>query len=510
MLGRGQVNSELFRVYPSPAIRFVHEYVYEVRTRAFQMHEEAGDLKGIDMNEITDSEEEYSENERKLLKKIRDRRSSESYDSDYEVYGLQNENEAKDVTENEADSMVSDIEGLQEDFDLPNEKAWGKKKKVYYSTDYVDPDYATASQKDLADAEMEEEEARNIQKRLAGQLDDVDFGLDFMQPIKSHDKDIREYAEQFVRTDLSKLSKRQKQAIMEKESPEFMVLVTDFKDRMTEAKDVLGPFLELAEINAISGCSAVSFVKTKYDILLNYCINISFYLMLKAKRLPVNSHPVIKRLAQYSQLLSQLESGQGNLIQEIKDVLTAKNQGKPLYNVSDGSKLGTNEKKLSNHFKGKLDHVQKSAKKRVIDQYLSESEYNMEKKKFTDEREKSKDNIYTEIVENLEPQTSSTDEEDMEDTTEKEEKQMENTNVRESVIENAGKRGITYQMAKNKGLTPHRKKDQRNPRVKHRNKYRKAKIRRKGAVREVRKEITRYAGEISGIKASVKKSVRLK
>lgn len=45
------------------------------------------------------------------------------------------------------------------------------------------------------------------------------------------------------------------------------------------------------------------------------------------------------------------------------------------------------------------------------------------------------------------------------------------------------KRAITYQIAKNKGLTPHRKKEQRNPRVKHRNKFRKAKIRRKGAVR---------------------------
>lgn len=44
------------------------------------------------------------------------------------------------------------------------------------------------------------------------------------------------------------------------------------------------------------------------------------------------------------------------------------------------------------------------------------------------------------------------------------------------------KRGITYQIAKNKGLMPSRKKEQRNPRVKHRNKFRKAKIRRKGAV----------------------------
>lgn len=72
------------------------------------------------------------------------------------------------------------------------------------------------------------------------------------------------------------------------------------------------------------------------------------------------------------------------------------------------------------------------------------------------------------------------------------------------------KRAITYQIAKNKGLTPHRKKEQRNPRVKHRNKFRKAKIRRKGAVREVRKEISRYGGEISGIKASVTKSIKLK
>lgn len=45
-----------------------------------------------------------------------------------------------------------------------------------------------------------------------------------------------------------------------------------------------------------------------------------------------------------------------------------------------------------------------------------------------------------------------------------------------------GKRAITFEIARNKGLTPRRKKEQRNPRVKNRNKYRKAKIRRKGQV----------------------------
>lgn len=44
------------------------------------------------------------------------------------------------------------------------------------------------------------------------------------------------------------------------------------------------------------------------------------------------------------------------------------------------------------------------------------------------------------------------------------------------------KRAVTYQIAKNKGTTPYRKKEYRNPRVKHRIKYRKALIRRKGQV----------------------------
>ena len=74
----------------------------------------------------------------------------------------------------------------------------------------------------------------------------------------------------------------------------------------------------------------------------------------------------------------------------------------------------------------------------------------------------------------------------------------------------SGKRPINYQIAKNKGLTPHRQKEQRNPRVKHRMKFRQANIRRKGQIREPRKELKRYAGELSGIKATVVRSVKLK
>lgn len=49
-------------------------------------------------------------------------------------------------------------------------------------------------------------------------------------------------------------------------------------------------------------------------------------------------------------------------------------------------------------------------------------------------------------------------------------------------LDEDAKRAITYQIAKNRGLTPHKKKELRNPRVKHRMKFRKAVIRRKGQV----------------------------
>lgn len=71
------------------------------------------------------------------------------------------------------------------------------------------------------------------------------------------------------------------------------------------------------------------------------------------------------------------------------------------------------------------------------------------------------------------------------------------------------KRGINYKIAKNKGLTPYRKKELRNPRVKHRMKFKKATTRRKGQVRNPRTETRKYDGELTGIKMNVTKSIKL-
>lgn len=87
---------------------------------------------------------------------------------------------------------------------------------------------------------------------------------------------------------------------------------------------------------------------------------------------------------------------------------------------------------------------------------------------------------------------------------------FQNAREEEEEYDDDGRRAINYQIAKNKGLTPKRKKEYRNPRVRHRIKYRKANIRRKGQVRAMRNESGHYGGETSGINKQVVKSVKLK
>ena len=72
------------------------------------------------------------------------------------------------------------------------------------------------------------------------------------------------------------------------------------------------------------------------------------------------------------------------------------------------------------------------------------------------------------------------------------------------------RRPATYEMIKNRGLTPHRKKANRNPRVKKREAYAKALKNRRGQVRDVITGVgTNYDGELTGIKSSLSKSRKI-
>jgi len=71
-----------------------------------------------------------------------------------------------------------------------------------------------------------------------------------------------------------------------------------------------------------------------------------------------------------------------------------------------------------------------------------------------------------------------------------------------------GPRAIGRDVEKNRGLTPHRRKDAKNPRVRGRKKFAKAAVRRGGQVQAPRSDGGAYGGEATGVRARVSKSVR--
>lgn len=227
--------------------------------------------------------------------------------------------------------------------------------------------------------------------------------------------------------------------------------------------------------------------------------------MLKSKRISVQNHPVVKRLVQFRSLLHQLETNGKSLQPEIDDLLIKIKSKQQLSQENFVRTVVPARKKLrilSNRQQTETaKEVKKEEKKNLVAKKSTKTE------SLTRDEENALD-FYKAVRGSKKSLEDDDDDEEEPDTNLADaEAEAEASDQQEDGVE---KRGINYQIAKNKGLTPHRSKEQRNPRVKHRMKFRKAKIRRKGQIREPRKELQKYGGEMSGIKATVVRSVKLK
>ncbi|KAM9799043.1 something about silencing protein 10 [Syngnathus typhle] len=404
----------------------------------------------------------------------------EELDDEEEVMALDDSETDEDENEEEEEEgtdMESDLEGKKEE-ELPNELAWGTKKKIFYDTDYVATKGKKARDELVEEEEEEEEEAKKIQNRLAEQLSEEDYDLNFFQEFAPEEQTEETVVEkEKIVKDLKQMSHKEKMKLLKKESPELLELIQDFKAKLTEMKDQLQPLMQMVKDGRIPPGKGADYLKTKHQLYLNYCTNISFYLVLKAKRIPAHNHPVIERLLAYRNLINKLSSVDERLAPQYSKLLAAQEDDEIARRAAAEKKAGLS---------GKKD--QDSAKE--VPEMVAASDSDLD--------EEAALQFYREVERRMKSKRKIKPQKD------------EEVDIDEEELDSEAKRGITYQMAKNKGLTPKRKKIDRNPRVKHREKFRRAKIRRKGQVREVRREETRYSGELSGIRAGVKKSIKLK
>ncbi|NXV55008.1 SAS10 protein, partial [Molothrus ater] len=429
--------------------------------------------------------------------------AGDSEEEEEEVLGLQlpedSEEEEEDEIQDrnpfveysaEEDEDGEDEEG-EEDENLPHELSWGQRKQLYYDTDYGSDAQAKGkrTQQEIdAEEEEEEQEAQVIQRRLVQDLGEDDYGLDMIQGYLAKQQKTHDNKGQKIDKDLQALSKKDQMKLLKQESPELLQLMEDFEVKLMEIKDELHPLLQMVRDGTIPQGKGSRYLQTKYHLYLNYCANISFYLVLKSKRMPVHSHPVIERLVEYRNIINDLAVIDQKLSPQVRMLLRnyydkkeeklRKGNKFSVFLTMNGNK--TKPKRASAPVNGQATAAAESSDESELDEEAALKYYKMMEEKLALKRKRSGDQDVPEEAAVLEGEDPSK------------------------------KRGVTYQMIKNKGLTPKRRKIDRNPRVKHREKFRRAKIRRKGQVREVRRELDRYAGELSGIRAGVKKSRKLK
>lgn len=227
--------------------------------------------------------------------------------------------------------------------------------------------------------------------------------------------------------------------------------------------------------------------------------------MFKTQRANLKFHPITSRLVQFKQLLdrlSVLDQEMDPLIDKVLEAVAKKDAKKTKKMLK---RLAAPAEKVKVEASEEEEPVKKKAKKKLKildDPNAGKEDLTYDEKMAVDMFEATRRKGKKED----DSDDSESDEEQEETIQDDGQDQVENQEEEE---EEEGKRGITYQIAKNKGLQPKRNKLQRNPRVKHRHKFEKAKKRRKGQVREVKKELKKYSGEHSGINARVKKGIKI-
>ena len=199
---------------------------------------------------------------------------------------------------------VSDSDVQDSDEEAAAVGAWGSRKKHFYggNSGYQDDE---VDDSDMEEDNVEQREVEMLQARQLEAMDEEDFLDTFAaadkkpKAQKGSKKQDATVAEEAVKRDLSQMSRKELLALFRQAAPEFDGIVADFADKMEHAVEKLLPVVKLCEAGKLPQGPVPDYVRAKYQLLLNYSVNILCYLMLRAEGANLKLHPVTSRLVQY-------------------------------------------------------------------------------------------------------------------------------------------------------------------------------------------------------------------
>jgi len=447
-----------------------------------------------DLDETVDPEDEdyfyddvdkfHNNKDNELSKSLEVEEDSSEEDDEEEILALETEDESEEEDEdleadNEDEEQESDDEGLEasdkeqetdDDSDedsfedgIISSKAWGKKRSAYYGAEKLDG-LQGFDRDEVQD--QEEQEALKIQKRLIDEIDLSQCRLDVDKVEKTTTTKSTEKKVEKIDVDVLSLSKKEQEKLLNDLHPEIQHLKSDLPIYWKQAED-LEPLFPLLKLDVFSE-SGKTWLINHHKICLLYCMNITHYFSIIMSKSNLNNHPIVGLLAKYRNMLN--ESG-----------------------------------KLYEKLKPKVEWLKQPKQKWLFEKAAasSETEVDVEESKPVNTHIYFNNKSSTKITANKNllkrKQVASVEEPKLSDA------ELEGSDDDES------RRAVNRQIEKNTGIKKSkRRKLDRNPRVKHREKFRRANIRRKGQTKTYKPEINKYRGEISGIREGIIRSVNLK
>jgi U3 small nucleolar RNA-associated protein 3 len=195
----------------------------------------------------------------------------------------------------------------------------GKKKTDFYGDDDVDHEGLS----DEEDRIEEEKEARRMRKLMAQEMRAEDFGVDSEDEeeatlgakaadLRRGDGKSKSASRGGVEIETLTAEERDERLAAEdgaaaaNDAPELMALTKELTSTLSAIEASVEPLVNAARDGAFATAEGISYLDTKYLLMLSYCSSIVFYLLLKAEGRSVKDHPVIERLVEIRLYLEKL------------------------------------------------------------------------------------------------------------------------------------------------------------------------------------------------------------
>jgi U3 small nucleolar RNA-associated protein 3 len=237
--------------------------------------------------------------------------------------------DARGATRRTADD--DDLDASASDSDDEAAGIRGSKKDDFYGDDDVDHE----GQSDEEERADEEREARRLQRAAADGMDAGDF--DAFSDESDEDDDASDSERETLGAKARALANQGAEKKKEKkgkksaknegaaveslgrdavaaaasdavasDAPELIALTKELTKTLDEITQSVEPVIAAARAGELATAEGISYLDAKHLLMLSYCINIVFYLLLKSEGRSVRDHPVVLRLVEIRAYLEKL------------------------------------------------------------------------------------------------------------------------------------------------------------------------------------------------------------